>query len=178
MKYRVVIKDPTGTIVASEEGFETPGQAQSYGQQSIQSIGSQTQETAKTLIMANPSGALFTGMALKVDSTVEEALSRVEAAITGANPLPRISDTGKGDTATGVWDGKAGTLYPVSFRSIGGSPQQATSAISNAYEELGSARKIFGAVGKLEMNGEPLGDVLYAPIVEPEDPDTSGFIMG
>ena len=178
-RYMVSIKDSMGNVV-SQQAVTTVDGAISYATSTIQGLEADKQESAKTLISSGAYGALFTGMALKIDTTVEDALQRIESAITGETPLPRISDKGKGDTATGVWDGKAATVSPMSFRSVGGNPQvQGESATSDVYDEgLAGMKKIFGAVAQLENSAEPLGELLYAPIVEPEDMDTSGFVMG
>tara|TARA_B100001778_G_C18597138_1_gene635332 strand:- start:1267 stop:1809 length:543 start_codon:yes stop_codon:yes gene_type:complete len=177
--YMVSIKDNAGNIV-SQQSVISIDAAMSYAESTIAGLEANREENAKVLIASSPYGALFTGMGLKVTSTVEEALQRIESAITGSVPLPRISDRGKGDTATGVWDSKAASVAPMSFRSVGGNPSQASqTATSNVYEEgLAGVKKIFGTVAQLENDGEPLGELLYAPIVEPEDMDTSGFIMG
>lgn len=179
VKYMVSIKDNAGNVV-SQQTVDSIDTAMSYAESTIAGLEANREETAKVLIASSPYGALFTGMGLKVTSTIEEALQRVESAITGDVPLPRISERGKGDTATGVWDGKAASVAPMSFRSVGGSvSQESQTATSNVYDEgLAGVKKTFGAMAQLENNGEPLGELLYAPIVEPEDMDTSGFIMG
>jgi len=43
---------------------------------------------------------------------------------------------------------------------------------------LAGVKKMFGVAGKLENDGQPLGEILYAPILEPDNPDTMGFIAG
>ena len=46
------------------------------------------------------------------------------------------------------------------------------------YSEGIAGAQAFDSLGALEWEGKPVGDILYAPIVEPEDPDTMGFIAG
>lgn len=177
--FKAVVKDGNGNIVA-QQTMHSIDSAVDWAQSTIEGLKSSSEQKAKTLIVNDADGALFTGMAMKVDTSVDDALDRLEQAITQSVPLPRISDTGKGDTATGVWQGRAAVLSPSSFRSVGGTPQQeGESAVSDIYQEgLAGARQIFGLMGRMENEGEPLGEVLYAPILEPDDLDASGFIMG
>ncbi len=178
MTYRVLVKDANGNVVAQQTSASI-GSGVNWAQSTIQSLQQETVQTAKTLIVNDVDGALFTGMAIKVDTTVEDALDRLEQAITQSIPLPRISDKGKGDTASGVWQGRVAKLAPSSFRSVGGTPQEGDTAVSNIYEEgLAGVKKMFGLMGTMENESDPLGEVLYAPIVEPEDADTMGFIAG
>lgn len=173
---RGVIRDETGAIVA-EQTFHSIDAANAWGAGMISAMRDGTEEKAKALIMKDADGALYSGLAVKVEESVEDTLNRVGKAITGGVPLPRIED---GDTATGIWQGKAATLSQTSFKSIGGQPAQSgETAVSNIYEEgLAGMKKIFGVMAQMELSGEPMGEVLYAPIVEPDDPDTFGFIAG
>ena len=176
--FRAVVQDSNGNIVA-QQTVHSIDSGVDWAQGTIEGLGSSVQQKAKALIVNDADGALFTGLAMKVEGSVEDALDRLEQAITQSVPLPRISDTGKGDSASGIWQGKAATLAPSSFRSVGGTPQEGETAVSNYYsQDLAGAKQIFGLMGKMENEGEPLGEVLYAPIVEPDNADTFGFIMG
>jgi hypothetical protein len=186
-RFEVSIYDESGALVAQQR-FPSLDPAATWGTSTISALRDGTAATARTLIARDADGAMFSGMAIRVSDagTIEEALSMVGIAIKGGTTLPRITNESGGagwlysQLPTGVWQGNAAVMQPVSFKSIGGKPdQQGGSAVSDIYDEgLAGAKRLFGLMGQLELEGEPLGEVLYAPMLEPEDPDTFGFIMG
>jgi len=174
-----IIKDENGTIVA-EQTLGSLDALVAWGENTISYLRDGNQMTARALITKDADGALYAGMAIKIDGWgVEDTLNRLGLAISGTNPLPRISDN-REITTTGVWMGQTAEMQSVSFNSVGGNEQETgESATSNVYDEgLAGVKQIFGLAGKLENNGQPLGKILYAPILEPDNPDTMGFIAG
>ena len=76
----VSIKDSMGNVV-SQQAVSTVDGAISYATSTIQGLEANRQESAKTLLSSGAYGALFTGMSLKIDTTVEDALQRIESAM-------------------------------------------------------------------------------------------------
>lgn len=186
-RFEVSIYDESGALVA-QQGFPSLDPAATWGNATISALRDGTAATARTLITRDADGAMFSGMAIRISDagTIEEALNMVGMAIKGGTTLPRITNESGGEgwlysqPPTGVWQGKAAVMQPVSFKSIGSQPDQGgESAVSRIYDSgLAGAKRMFGLMGQLELEGEPLGEVLYAPVLEPDNPDTLGFIMG
>ena len=162
---------------------------------------------AKTLIKKDFDGALYSGMSLRVTAGIDAALDRVTTALKGGGALPRIDSTssGKGwlysENPIGLWLNRypaeigqveykttSSDLQVGTSQSQGQSQGQSTGVSQGVYGqgsnvaveiEKGLGRtKAFDSLGALEWDGKPVSDILYAPIVEPEDPDTMGFIAG
>ena len=175
---RGIIRDEDGNIVA-EQTLGSLEDLTAWGESTISYLRDGNEKTARALLAKDADGALYSGMAVEVDGNVEDTLNRLGMAISGGNPLPRIGVTPGGGT-TGIWMGQTAVMQPVVFQSVGSQIQSTgESATSDIYEEgLAGVKKIFGVAGKLENDGQPLGEILYAPILEPDNPDTMGFIAG
>ena len=157
-----------------------------------------------TLIKKDFDGALYSGMSLRVTAGIDAALDRVTTALKGGGALPRIDSTssGKGwlysEDPIGLWLNRypaqigqveykttSSTMQATTSQSQGQSQGQSTGVSQGVYGQgrndvdkgLGRT-KAFDSLGALEWDGKPVSDILYAPIVEPEDPDTMGFIAG
>lgn len=175
---RGVIRDEDGNIVA-EQTLGSLDALVAWGESTISYLRDGNEKTARALLAKDADGALYSGMAIQVEGNVEDTLNRLGMAISGGNPLPRLNEK-SGMSATGIWMGQTAVMQPVVFQSVGGQIQSTgESATSDIYEEgLAGVKKMFGVAGKLENDGQPLGEILYAPILEPDNPDTMGFIAG
>lgn len=195
---RAVIKNSSGEVVATETfvitvaGQIVPGTSsmddiERWVEQTKHELRKQDTFLAKTLIKKDFDGALYSGMSLRVTAGIDAALDRVTTALKGGGALPRIDSTssGKGwlysENPIGLWLNR----YPA---QIGQVEYKTTGSEVATQNDKGLGRtssvggdvtpKAFDSLGALEWDGKPVSDILYAPIVEPEDPDTMGFIAG
>ena len=183
-RFQVSIYDESGALVAQQR-FLSLDPAATWGTATMSALSEGTEATAKALIARDADGAMFSGMAVKVGDSIESTLNRVGMAIKGGASLPRITSESGGEgwlytqPPMGIWQGKAAAMQPISFKSIAGEITHEESPVSNIYGEgLAGMKQVFGLMGQLEYEGDPLGEVLYAPILEPDEPDTFGFIRG
>lgn len=184
MSFNVIVRNSSGEVVATQRVYSIDA-AKSYADSTIAGMQAQRTAKAKALIKKDFDGALYSGMSLRVTAGIDAALDRVTTALKGGGALPRIDSTssGKGwiysENPIGLWLNRyPAQIGQVEYKTTSSDLGQGDSVGESVYETGLGRTKAFDSLGALEWDGKPVSDILYAPIVEPEDPDTMGFIAG
>lgn len=184
MSFNVVVRNSSGEVVATQQVYSIDA-AKSWADSTIAGMQAQGTTKAKTLIKKDFDGALYSGMSLRVTAGIDAALDRVTTALKGGGALPRIDSTssGKGwiysESPIGLWNNKPAMIEQVEYKTTGSEVATQNGSVGgDVYSEGIAGTKAFDSLGALEWDGKPVSEILYAPIVEPEDPDTMGFIAG